>query len=152
WESSSTISASLSGGKFNSAIDWRISALKSGIFNSGDSPNRFYKFAPAVTTGRQDLFAGARKSIISPLTLPGLFQPTATDPSPRLQSVEQRVKRRNAEPQGASRAQFDQLPDFISVARPVLQQRQNQQLGASLLQLAVRELNCHMLLLHISAQ
>jgi len=36
------------------------------------------------------------------------------------------------------------------MARAVLQKRQNQQLGTSLLQLAIGEWNCHMLLSHIS--
>jgi hypothetical protein len=78
--------------------------------------------------------------------LAGLLDPAALDPSTLLEAVEQRVKRIDVERQLAAGSRVDQLAQFVAVTGPRVEQRENQQLRRSFLQLAVERAGvdiCH---------
>jgi hypothetical protein len=54
-----------------------------------------------------------------------------------LEPVEQRIERGCLEADLPSRALVDQLADLITMAGPVLDQRQDEELGAAFLELAI---------------
>jgi hypothetical protein len=86
------------------------------------------------------------ETIVATTTLPALFHPPALKPAALLQSVEQWIKRRHVESQGAARARLDRFADVVTVPRPGLDKGQNSQLGAALLTLPVmhsRTYICH---------
>src|SRR5262249_27440670 len=72
----------------------------------------------------------------APAPLPGALQPAAADEPPALETAEHRVERGDPETELAARARFDALADVVPVPRPCLEQGQDQELGAALLQLA----------------
>src|SRR5262245_110722 len=75
--------------------------------------------------------------MIAPPPLAGFFHPPTFDPAAIFQSIEQRVERGGVEFQHAVRSLLDQFADFVAVAWADLQERENEQFGAALLQLAV---------------
>ena len=54
-----------------------------------------------------------------------------------LEPVQQRIERCRLEPDPPLRALVDQLADLVTVAGPVLDQRQDQEFGAAFLELAI---------------
>src|SRR5438045_6702243 len=133
--SSSAISSSRAGERPRLARRALISLRKSGILNSGDSTDCFHELEPAVALAGQHLFAGRGEAIITPPPLPGFFHPAAANPSSFLEPVEQGIKRSDIKPQRTAGAQLDQLTNVVSMPRPILDQRKNEQFRAALLQL-----------------
>ena len=103
------------------------------MLNSGDAVDRLDELDPAMALLRQHLFARRRKAIIAAATLPGFFNPPTADPVPFFQPIEQGVQRCDVEPEGAPRAQFDKLSNFITVPRAVFEEGKNHQLRAAFL-------------------
>src|SRR5204863_6725246 len=132
-ESSSTISASRTGGSLSSANRALISTLKSGMFYPRDEADRFDELDPATALLRQRLLARWRKAVIASATLPCFFNPATADPVSFLQPIEQRVERSDIESYGAARAQLNKLSNFITVPRAVFEERKNHQLRTALL-------------------
>src|SRR3954451_3558252 len=122
-ESSSTISASRIGDNCNPDSRALISTLKSGMLNTGDQVDRFDELTPACALLQQHVFDRGGQAIITASTLTCLFNPAATNPVPFFKSVKQRIKGSDIESDGAARAQFDQLPDLVSMSGTILEQR-----------------------------
>ena len=127
------ISASRAGGSPTSARRALISGLKSGMLNPCDAADRLDELDPTVALLRQHLFARWRKAIITTTTLPGFFNPATADPVPFFQPIEHRVERCDVESEGAPRAQFDKLSNFITVPGAVFEEGKNHQLRATFL-------------------
>src|SRR5262245_11571976 len=115
------------------------------MLDSGDPADRVCEFAPGVALRLEDLFAGWRQAVAAAAALSGFLDPPSLNPSALLEAIQQRVERGDAELENAARARFDQLAQVVTVARLVLDQRENQQLRAALLQLAVQHAGFHML-------
>src|SRR5258708_3294577 len=109
------------------------------MFDSGDAADRVGEFAPGVALRLEHLFARRRKPVAAAAALAGLFNPGALNPAALLEPVQQRIERGDAELQHAARPRFDQLAEVVAVTRLVLDERQNEQLGAPLFQLAIED-------------
>src|SRR5262245_5929773 len=103
-ESSSTLSASRVGGRFNFGSRRRTSARKSGMLNSGDATDRGDELAPTFPLPREHFPACRREAVVAPSTLSGFFDPAATNPAAFFESVEKWIERSDVEAQGAARA------------------------------------------------
>src|SRR5215469_1222267 len=116
-------------------------SLHSGMFRSrdrrGNAIHRLDERVPAASLGGQDFLPWRGKAVVAAPPLSCLFHPSALNPAALLQAIEQRVERGHVKAQRASRAPFNQFTDLVAVPRPSLQQRENQELGAALLQLPV---------------
>src|SRR6185369_8045048 len=115
-----------------------ISAFHSGTFDSCDAVYRSHELFPPAPLGGEYFSAFTRQLVVTAAALTGLLDPSALDPSALLEPVQQRIKRRDVESKHAVRASLDQLADFVAVPGPDFNQRQDQQLSAALLQLAVK--------------
>src|SRR5213078_4368426 len=135
---SSAISSSRAGERPRLARRALISLRQSGILNSGDSTDCFHELEPPVALAGEHLFAGRGEAIITPPPLPGFFHPAAANPSSFLEPVEQGIKRSDIKPQRTARAQLDQLTNVVSMPRPILDQRKNEQFRAALLQFTIQ--------------
>src|SRR6185312_10276302 len=78
--------------------------------------------------------------VITTSSLARLLNPTPLNPTTLFESIKQRIKRRDIEPQPSLGPLLDQIPDVISMPGLILNERQNQQLRTSLLQLPVQHL------------
>src|SRR5262249_47449083 len=92
---------------------------------------------PGAALPRQHLLAGAGDPVVAPAPLPGLLDPFALQPAALLETVEERVQRGDVEADHAAGAGGDELRDLVAVARAGLDEREDEQLGAALLQLSV---------------
>src|SRR5262245_19848894 len=93
---------------------------------------------PGAALRREHPSAFEGQPVVAPPALPRLLDPPALDPAALLEPVEQRIERRDVEAQRAVRARLDQLADVVAVPGPRLEQREDHQLGAPLLQFAVQ--------------
>src|SRR5215213_10660067 len=110
------------------------------MFESGDAVDGLDKFAPAIALGREHLSACGRQAVVTTSSLSRFFDPAALNPTAFFESIEQRVKRSDIEPQCAFRPVLYQVPNVIAMPRLIFDQRKNQQLGTSLLQLPIEHL------------
>src|SRR5215813_1769608 len=103
------------------------------MFHSCYTADQGDKFLPALLL-RSELFpAEKRQAVVSAPTLLRFFHPASFDPAFLLQTMEQRVERRDVKLERAAGADLDELRDVVAVARLILEQRHHQQLSASLL-------------------
>src|SRR5262245_29001714 len=107
------------------------------MFDSGDPSHGLHEPAPDAALPGEDLAALRRQPIKTTAPLAGALDPPSADPAPLLEAIEQRIERRDLEPNQAAGLLFDQLADFVAMPRPVLEKREDQQLRAALLQLPV---------------
>src|SRR5438552_5014011 len=135
---SSAISSSRAGERPRLARRALISLRKSGILDSGDSTDCFHELEPPVALAGQHLFAGRGQAIITPPPLPGLFHPASANPSPFFEPIEQGIKRSDIKSERTPRAQLDQLTNIVSMPRPILDQRKNEQLRTAHLHFATQ--------------
>src|SRR5262245_59662208 len=112
-----------------------MAAGASSTFNSRDPADRVGELAPGVALRLQHLLSGRRQPVVAAAALTRPLDPAALDPAALLEAIQQRIQRRDAELQHTARARFDQLAEVVAVARLILDERQDEQLGASLLQL-----------------
>src|SRR5262249_41922710 len=75
-----------------------------------------------------------REPVEASTPLARLLDPAALDPAAVLETEERGVERRQGERQPAARAGLDELADFVPMAGPGLEQRQDEHLGAAFLQ------------------
>ena len=106
WASSSARSASCSGARRRLARRDAISALQSPCSDWVDGSrtshlryagNGFDELAPVPSLCRQHPAAFGREAIVSATALAGLLDPASFDPPTLLQSIEERVERRDVE-------------------------------------------------------
>src|ERR1019366_2098721 len=143
------ISASRAGARFRSANCWRIGSFQSGIFDSGDAADGLDERLPALPLGSQDLAPLRGQPVIAPAALAALLDPSALDPTALFEAIQQRVKRRRVKTERALRSLFDQLADFVAVAGRSFEQREQEQLGAAFLPLAIDRFVFHISYCHI---
>lgn len=86
---------------------------------------------------REDLAPFPGQPIVATTALAGSLHPTPFEPAPLLQAIKQGIQSGRAEAQFATGSGFDQLANLVAVALPGLDQGQDEELGAALLQLAV---------------
>ena len=100
---------------------------------------------PRCTSAAMNVFQPERRSastrrpaggdaVVALAPLPGLLDPAPLDQPAGFHPVEQRIERGGVKGQDAVRPLLDQLGDLVAVARALLEQRQDQHLGAALLQ------------------
>src|SRR5262245_27338774 len=99
---------------------------------SGNSGQRTHELSPAIPLALKDAAAVGRDAVETPPTLTGLLDPTSLNQPASLELVEHRVQRRDVKLQDAAGSFFDQLPDLVPMPRAILDERQHQQLRASL--------------------
>src|SRR3982751_6388312 len=107
------------------------------MFGPRDQLNRLDELAPVITLRGEHLAAFCRQPIKAPAALAGLLDPPSRDPAALLEPIEQRVERGHFELQPPAGSLLDQLADLVAMARASLDERQDQQLGAALLHLAI---------------
>src|SRR5687768_10702732 len=74
------------------------------------------------------------EAIEAPMALAGPLDPASLDQAAVFEPQQGWVKCRQRKRQASARPCFDQLPDLVAMPRPRLQERQDQHLGAPLLQ------------------
>src|SRR5262249_6276184 len=131
------ISCSRAGSRREPARRLRISRRKSksGIFPSHDAVDGADERVPAAARPIEELLAVGREPVEAPPPLPSLLDPAPLEDAPLLELVEERVERGRVVAHDARGARGDELGDLVPVARPVLDEREDQQLGAALLEL-----------------
>src|SRR6185503_5735329 len=102
-----------------------------------DAADRVDERAPGRALACEHPAALAGEAVVPPAALACLLQPLALDPGALLEAIEQRVQRRDVEFQPAVRSRVDELADLIAMPGPCLDEREDQQLRRSLLQLPV---------------
>src|ERR1041384_7786554 len=100
--------------------------------------------APAPPLGGEDLPALRGEPVVAAAALAGLLHPAAGDHAAPPEPVEQRGERRDGEAGDPAGARVDQLAQLVAVAGLVLEQREDQELGAALLPVRVRHQEPHM--------
>src|SRR5262245_66570041 len=107
------------------------------MFHSGDAAERQDEFAPGVALRGQDVGADRRQPVIAAPPLPGFLDPAPEDPAALLEAIEQWIEGGDTEFQDAARSRLDELAEVVAVTGLILEQRQNQEFGAALLELAI---------------
>src|SRR4051812_27695803 len=116
---------------------WFLGIESSGMFGSRNLFDRVDELAPIVPLCRQDVAPLRGQAVETAAPFARLLDPLAGDPAALLEAVEQRIERGDLELQPPAGSLFDQLADLVAMPRPRLDQRQDQQLGAALLELPV---------------
>src|SRR5689334_9530830 len=101
------ISASRVGGRSVPARRFLISSLKSGILDSGDQADGFDELAPTFALRGENFPARRGEPVITAAALSWLLDPATADPAAFLEAIEQRIERRDIEPERAARTQLD---------------------------------------------
>src|SRR5712691_2123329 len=138
WASSSTTSASWYGSRRRGARRSRTARRQSRIGCPHRTVHRGHERAPRVLLLDEHLAAGVGEPVIAAAALARPLDPASRHPAALLQPVQQRVQRSDVELDHPLAAPLDLLADVVSVPWPPLQQRQDEQLGAALLELAVQ--------------
>src|SRR6516225_2653542 len=142
-ESSSAISASRVGARFNGASLRRISAFHSGIFSLRDPIDASNKFAPPSKLRSQNSPPLPREPIVPAAPLVGFFDPAPLYPAAPFEAVQERVERSHMETNRSARALLNELTDFIAVTRACFNERKNQHFGAASLPLRLGQYGVH---------
>src|SRR5262245_19809171 len=106
---------------------WLLRRLDPGDLRQGcDEP------CPILALTRQHPPAAVGNPIASAAALPRPLDPSPADPAALLEAVERFVERRQREAQRAPRSRLDPARNFVAVERLLLDERENQQVGAAL--------------------
>src|SRR5262249_19348982 len=116
---------------------------RSRMFGPGDAVDGIDELAPGVALRGEDVGAGRRQPVEAPAALPGLLDPAALDPPALLQAVQEGIEGCNAERNRAAGAGLDELAQLVTVARLGLEEREDEELGAPLFELAVQHRRLH---------
>src|SRR5579862_2855728 len=114
------------------------------MLESGDAVDGFDELAPGGALRVEHLRALGRQAVVAAPALARLLDPASLNPAALLEAIEQRIERGDAEAQEAARADFDQLAEVVSLAWLIGDEREDQQLGAPLFQLAIEHRGLHM--------
>src|SRR4051812_25925729 len=132
---SSTAAASRGGSSDIPAMRRRTCSDQSCMLGLRDPAHRLDERAPRPPPRAQRLSARRGEAVVAPPPLRGLLDPTPFQEALRLEPVEEGIERGDVEPKGAVGAGLDELADLIAVARPLLDQGEDQELRGSLLEL-----------------
>jgi hypothetical protein len=108
------------------------------MLNSSDEADGFDELAPAFPLRLKNLFAGRSEPIIATPALSGFLDPASTNPAAFLEAIEEGIKGSDVEAQGTARTELDELADIVAMAGPVFHEGENEELGAALLQFAIK--------------
>src|SRR3989442_14096004 len=136
-ESSSTISVSRVGERRSDDNRVHTSRAQSGMFDSRDAPHGLHECGPRLSLLCKHASPFSRDLVEPATPLGGLFDPGALDPSTLLEAIEQGIERIDVERQLASGSRLDQPAQVVTMPGPRVEQREDEQLRGSLLQLAV---------------
>src|SRR5882762_626207 len=114
-----------------------MAAFQSGMFGLRDLVNGVDELAPVVTLCGEHVPAFGGQAVEAAPALARLLDPLARDPPALLEAIEEGIEGGDLELEAAAGACLDQLADLVAVARARLDERQDQQLGAAFLQLAI---------------
>src|SRR5829696_3780611 len=131
------ISRSRAGRRARRARRAASGALHADMFGPRNLSNGVDELPPVVALRGEDLPPFGGEPVEAAAALARLLDPLAGDPAALLQAVEEGIQRCHLELQAAAGSLLDQLADLVTVPRTRLDQRQNQQLGAALLQLPI---------------
>src|SRR5689334_14542473 len=120
------------------------------MVDSRDPADRLGERTPRAALRFEDLRSRCGQGVVAAAALPGLLDPASLDPAAFLEAIQQRIERCHAELEDAVGLGLDQLAQVVAVARLVLEQREDEELGASLLQLAIESRRLVMLHSNIS--
>src|SRR5215203_2422528 len=132
--SSRTMRASRSGTRSGSESRDRTNAVQSRTGDPHDVVDRVDVGLPGGALAGEDVTPLRGQPVEAAFALTGFLHPSTFDQSAVLEPEQGGVERRQGKGQASARTGLDQLPDLISVARPIFDQRQDQHLGAALLQ------------------
>src|SRR5688572_822132 len=116
------------------------------MVDSRDETHGLDKVFPSVALAREHAAPFSRQTIETAPSLTGLLHPSALQPAAFFQAIQKRIERRHMEFELSARARFDELADFVSMTRARFDDRQDDELGGTLLQLAIehaRVYRCH---------
>src|SRR5580658_5428749 len=99
--------------------------------------DRGHKLLPGIALGCEEFAPGWRQPVAASAALAVFLQPAAGDEAAVLQAEQDGVQRPDAEADLAAGTFFNQLADIVPMARAAFEQRENQQLGAALVQVAI---------------
>src|SRR5262249_47027426 len=135
--SSSMTSASRSGESPRPESFAEISDRQSRMLTSRDAAHRSDEALPGGSLIGEHSAALRRQPIEPSPAFAGAFDPPTLNPAAPFQAIQQRVQRGDLEANSALGSLFDELAELIAVPGPVLDQREDEQLGASLLQFTI---------------
>src|SRR3954463_2027151 len=138
---SSWLATCASSALYSSSRCCRISSLirrgNSGMFISRDPVHRQHELAPRVALRREHGAAGGGQPVVAAAALTGFFDPAAKDPAALFQAIQQWIQGGDAELQHTLGACLDEPTQVVAMTRLILDQRQDEKLGAALLQFAI---------------
>jgi len=106
----------------------------STMFFPCDSVDCMHKIGPTAALVLQHLLPSGSELIVASSALSLLFNPSPNDKVPLFETIEQWIKRGDIELEEAFGASFDQLADFITVTRAVLDKGEDEQLRTTFFQ------------------
>src|SRR5688572_26626173 len=136
-DSSWTISCSRAGERRSVDSRGRRCSAHSGMFVSGYASHRLDEGGKGLPLLRQDALALGRQLVEPAAAFVGLLDPGALDPFALFEAVEQGVEGVDVELQLAARPALDQFAQVVAVPRARVEQREDEQLRRSPLQLPV---------------
>src|SRR6185436_16026092 len=107
------------------------------MFGSGDVLDGVDEFPPVVALRGEHAPPFGGEPVEAPPPLAGLLDPASRDPAALLEAVEEGIERGDLEADPSVGSLLDQLADLVAVARTGLDEREDEELGAPFLQLAV---------------
>src|SRR5258706_5823574 len=119
-------------------------AATSGMADSGDAVERQEERVPDAALLREHLPARSGEAVVAAAALPGALDPAPVDQPLVFEAVEGRVERRGMERDRAAGTLVDEAADVVPVPLPLVEQRQDQDLGAAALKLPLEERRAHM--------
>src|SRR5262245_48946049 len=105
---------------------------------SRDQRHCAHEALPGFSLAREHSAAFGRQRVEAATALPGFLDPLALQPAALLEPIQQRIQRCDMKLQLAARARLDELADLVAVTRPGLEDREDDQLRRTLLELAIQ--------------
>src|SRR5262249_27246146 len=106
--------------------------------DSCDETYRMHEGFPRITLAFQNT-AGLRGDVVEAApALTGLFDPSPREPWAFFEPIQKRIQGCDMEFQLPTRTRFDQLTDFISVTRPGLDNREDDQFSRPFFEFAIQ--------------
>src|SRR5690606_14199490 len=144
WASiSSTISASCAGSRARPASRARNVSRQSAMLDPGDQRHRVHEALPGLALALEHAAAVRGQRVVAPPALARPLDPATLQPAALLEPVQQRVRRGDVEHELATGPRLDELADLVAVPWLGLDDRQDDEFGRALFQLAFEHLRSH---------
>src|SRR5689334_15924527 len=99
-------------------------------------PHETEELRPLLALRRENMTAGLCDRVVAAAALARAFHPASAYEPALLEFVERGVERREVEGQCAAGTLFDRFDQLVAVARLVLEEREDEELGAALFRFA----------------